>query len=129
MWSKLGLADRRARVRYFTGLVILGAAYFGLAKLGLTLASINPSASPVWPPTGFAIAAVLLWGYRVWPAIFIAAFAANLTTAGSFGTSVAIAAGNTIECLVTGLLINRWSRSLDESVREALRGPRFAMLS
>ena len=46
------------------------------------LASINPSASPIWPSTGLALAAVLLRGYRVWPAILVAAFAANVTTAG-----------------------------------------------
>ena len=56
--------------------------YFALAKIGLMLASINPSASPIWPPTGLALAALLLRGYRVWPAILIAAFVANVTTAG-----------------------------------------------
>jgi PAS domain S-box-containing protein len=84
-------------------------AYFFLAKAGLSLASINPSASPIWPPTGLALAAVLIWGLRVWPAIFAAAFLANLTTAGSIATSVLIAAGNTLEAVAGGWLIMRWS--------------------
>ena len=87
----------------------IGIVYFLLAKAGLSLASIHPSATPIWPPTGFALAAVLLWGYRVWPAIFLGAFLANATTAGSLATSGLIAAGNTLEGLIGAWLINRWS--------------------
>ena len=50
---------------------VLAIAYFLLAKLGLELASLHPSASPVWPPSGLALAAFLLWGKRVWPAITV----------------------------------------------------------
>ncbi|HEX2114225.1 MAG TPA: MASE1 domain-containing protein, partial [Alphaproteobacteria bacterium] len=87
----------------------IALAYFVFAKIGLSLASINPSATPIWPPTGIALAAVILWGYRVWPAIFVAALAANVTTAGTLYTSIAIALGNSLECLVGGYLIHRWS--------------------
>src|SRR5215469_4475121 len=58
-------------------------AYFLLAKFGLALASINPSASPIWPPTGFALAIAILVGNRAGPPVFLAAFLANVTTAGS----------------------------------------------
>ncbi len=68
------LTSRFREVRNFAVLLLgVGATYFVLAKLGLELASVNPSATPIWPPTGFALAAVLLWGYRVWPAIWAAA--------------------------------------------------------
>lgn len=93
-------------------LIAVGIVYFVLAKSGLALASIHPSASPIWPPTGFAIAMVLLCGYRVLPAIFVAAWAVNETTAGSFATSIAIAAGNSLEALVGAALVNRWSGGL-----------------
>src|SRR6187431_3628832 len=46
-------------------LILVGFAYLALAYLGLRLASINPSVTPVWPPTGFAIAAILLRGNRI----------------------------------------------------------------
>jgi signal transduction histidine kinase len=91
------------------GLVAIGVIYFALAKGGLALASIHPSATPIWPPTGVALAAVLLWGYRTWPAIFTAAAIANATTAGSVATAIAIAAGNSLEAVVGAYLINRWS--------------------
>jgi PAS domain S-box-containing protein len=99
--------------RYFAnlaGAVLLAAVYFGAAKLGLALAFVNASASAVWPPTGIALAAVLLIGPRAWPGIMLGAFLANLTTAGSVATSIAIAVGNTLESLVGAYLIARFAR-------------------
>ena len=105
-WS--GVNFRRG-ISYAGGLVAIGVIYFALAKGGLALASIHPSATPIWPPTGVALAAVLLWGYRTWPAIFTAAVIANATTAGSVTTAIAIATGNSLEAVVGAYLINRWS--------------------
>src|SRR5437868_9031254 len=99
----------RRGISYAGGLVAIGVIYFALAKGGLALASIHPSATPIWPPTGFALAVVLLLGYRLTPAIFLAAFIANVTTAGSISTSLAIATGNTLEGLVGAYLINQSS--------------------
>src|SRR5574338_901948 len=70
--------------------------YFVVGKLGLMLASLHASASPVWPCAGLALAAVLIVGYRVWPAIFVGALLVNITTAGDVATSLAIATGNTL---------------------------------
>src|SRR5437763_8634383 len=89
--------DFRRGISYAGGLVSIGVIYFALAKGGLALASIHPSATPIWPPTGLALAAVLLWGYRSWPAIFTAAVIANATTAGSVATAIAIAAATSLE--------------------------------
>jgi integral membrane sensor domain MASE1 len=94
-------------------LVVVGAIYLAAAKLSLMLASVNPSASPIWPPTGLALAAIMLLGYRMWPAILIAAFAANLTTAGTAETAAMIAAGNTLECLAGAFLTLLWTRGLN----------------
>jgi signal transduction histidine kinase len=87
--------------------VVLGLAviYFAAGKLGLRLAIINPSASSVWPPTGIALAAMLILGYEVWPAILIGAFAVNITTTGSALTSLGIATGNTLEALLGTYLV------------------------
>jgi PAS domain S-box-containing protein len=98
-----------ARAAYALELCVVGALYFLMAKAGLALASINPSATPIWPATGLALAAVLIRGYRIWPAILLGAFAANVITAGSVATSIAIALGNMLEGVLGGWLINRWS--------------------
>jgi len=88
---------------------VLALVYFAAAKLGLALAVVHPSASAVWPPTGIALAAFLLYGKRVWPGIAIGAFAANLTNAGTIATSLGIATGNTLEGLVGAWLVNRYA--------------------
>src|SRR5471032_172805 len=121
-------SDWRAMGRYTATLVAVALAYFVLAKLGLRLASINPSASPIWPPTGVALAAVLLGGLRVWPAIFVGAFAANATTAGTLTTSALIALGNTLEGVVGGYLIGQWSGGRD-TFANPLRVAKFALVS
>jgi signal transduction histidine kinase len=98
--------------RRFSGLPLIGiltVVYFIAGKLGLMLASLHASASPVWPPAGIALAALLLFGYRGWPAIFIGAFLVNVTTAGNVATSVAIATGNTLEALAGAWLVNRFA--------------------
>src|SRR5215469_3463802 len=98
--------------RRFSGVPLIGilaVIYFIAGKLGLMLASLHASASPVWPPAGIALAAILLLGYRVWPAIFVGAFLVNLTTAGDFVTSLAIATGNTLEATAGALLVNRFA--------------------
>src|SRR5579859_776700 len=108
------IAMRTVRgLSHIAGLIAIGLTYFVLAKSGLALALIHPSASSVWPPTGFALAAMLLWGYRAWPAIFLAAMLANATAAGSIGTAISIATGNTLEALVGVALINLWSNGRD----------------
>jgi two-component sensor histidine kinase len=95
--------------RYAVELGGVAVAYYVVAKLGLEFASINPSATPIWPPTGLALASVLLWGYRICPAVFVAALLANAAALGSLYTASFIALGNTLECLAGGYLLNRWS--------------------
>jgi signal transduction histidine kinase/ActR/RegA family two-component response regulator len=91
------------------GLVGLTLFYFLAGKLGLRLAFVHASASPVWPPAGIALATVLLLGYGTWPAIFLGAFLVNLTTNGNVVTSLAIGAGNTLEALCGAWLVNRFA--------------------
>ena len=78
-------------------LALLTLAYFVAGKFGLTLAVVNASVSPVWPPSGIAFASFLLLGSRAWLAIFIGAFLVNFTTTGAIATSIGIAIGNTLE--------------------------------
>jgi PAS domain S-box-containing protein len=98
--------------RAFSRLPVIGLltlVYFIAGKLGLMLASLHASASPVWPPAGIALAALLVLGYRTWPAIFVGAFLVNVTTAGNVATSLAIASGNTLEALCGAWLVNRFA--------------------
>jgi integral membrane sensor domain MASE1 len=94
--------------------------YVAAGKLGLTLAFVNASATAVWPPTGIALAAFVVLGYRIWPAILLGAFLVNVTTSGVAATSIAIAVGNTLEGIVGGYLVNRFAhgRQVFERARD-----------
>src|SRR5262249_61457 len=100
IYTKLGPANPPTLLQYLVELTSIAIIYVGLAKLSLALASIHPSATPIWPPTRYALGVVLLLGYQVSPAIFLGAFMANVTTAGSIATSLGIAAGNALESLI-----------------------------
>ncbi len=99
------------------------ATYILAAKLSLRLATVHPSASPFWPPTGIAIVTLLLLGLRYWPAIFAGAFLVNLTTAGSVLTSLGIGAGNCLEAVTASYLVSRFAYGKDvfDSTRGILR--------
>src|SRR5205823_8697000 len=98
------MSPRRIRLMPW-GLLVLGGVYVVAGKLGLSLAFVHASASPVWPPTGIALAAFLTLGYRVWPAVFAGAFVVNIGTAVAVATSLAIALGNTLEGLLGAYLV------------------------
>jgi diguanylate cyclase (GGDEF)-like protein len=93
-----------------TTLAALTAVYFTAGRLGLELAYLHPSASPVWAPTGIAIAAVLLRGPWVAPAILVGAYLVNVTTAAGVVASAGIAVGNTLEALLGAELARRFAR-------------------
>jgi integral membrane sensor domain MASE1 len=99
-------------MRYARSIALLALAYFVAAKLGLSLALVNRYATAVWPPTGIALAALLLLGHRLWPGVLIGAFLANVTAGDTVtftGTlaSLVIAIGNTLEALLGAYLVNR----------------------
>lgn len=106
----------------------MAAVYFAAGKLGLKLAFVNASATAVWPCTGIALAAFLIFGYRVWPAILAGAFLVNQTTAGSVATSLGISVGNTLEGVVGCYLVTRFAagRKAFERAQDILK---FAFLA
>jgi signal transduction histidine kinase len=87
--------------------VAVAAAYFLAAKLGLTLATVGVTVTLVWPPSGVAVAALLLWGRRVWPGVAIGAFLANATTAAPIEVAFFTAVGNPLEAVVAAWLLTR----------------------
>jgi len=111
----------------FTG-VVGCAAYILAAKLSLRLATVHPSATPFWPPTGIAIAMLIVLGLRFWPVIFVGAFLVNFTTAGSFLTSLGIGTGNCLEAVFAAYLVRRFAsgRHVFERTWDILRFALYA---
>jgi signal transduction histidine kinase/CheY-like chemotaxis protein len=90
----------------------LTLVYIVAGKFALKLAFVNASASPVWPPAGIALAALLVLGYRIWPAIFIGAFVVNFWTTLTIVSSIGIACGNTLEAIFGAWLVNSFANGI-----------------
>ncbi len=86
---------------------LLAVVYFAAAKVSL-LAAIPPGyATAIWPPSGIALAALLLAGNRLWPGVWLGSFAANLTIEGAFLTPAIIATGSSLQCFAVATLVRR----------------------
>src|SRR5438477_301300 len=96
---KAGLAGEGLR------LAVVAVAYFVSARLSLELALVHGQVTPVWPPTGIALVAILVFGVRIWPAIAVAALAVNLPLGPNVLGAACIAAGNTLAPLAAATLL------------------------
>ena len=96
-------------VVYYAKLGVVAGAYYGSAKLGLSLAFANSSVTSIWPPTGIALAALILWGRSMWPGVALGALLANAWTGVPAITVLGITAGNTLEALTGAYLLQRAS--------------------
>ena len=89
--------------------IALTAAYVAAGWLGLLVAFVHGSVSPVWPPTGLAIAALTLWGPGLWPAVAAGSLAVNFLFAGNpLPAAAAIAVGSTLEAVLGALALRRF---------------------
>jgi signal transduction histidine kinase/integral membrane sensor domain MASE1 len=88
-----------------SALVVLLVVYLATAKLGLGFDAASGFATLVWPPSGIALAALLLYGMRLWPAITLGAFLVNLATGAPPLVAFGMAAGNTLEAVVGAHLL------------------------
>ena len=92
---------------YAAQLLVLGAVYVGAGKLGIELRVAHGVITPVWAPTGLAIAALFLFGYRLWPAVAVGAVLTNATSGVSLATAAGIAVGNTLEAAAGCFVLRR----------------------
>ncbi len=102
-------APPRTELSHSWLLAVIAAAYFAAGKAGLLFATVNSSATAIWPASGLALAALLVFGYRMWPAILLGAFFVNATNAGNGFTAMGIACGNTLEAVVGAYLVNQFA--------------------
>ena len=98
-----------ASVRRSLDYAVIFTSYVATARLGLSFDALAGIATTVWPPTGIALAALILRGTQLWPAVALAAFAVNLSTGIPFWGAAIIATGNTLEALVGATLLKRFS--------------------
>jgi signal transduction histidine kinase len=108
----MGLTAARERaLRSLGAILMLAVAYFGAAKLGQAL-RYTGSVAAIWPPAGLGIAALYLWGLRLWPGVFLGELIVNAELlAGNsgipFGSVVGQQVGNMLEIIVGAILLRR----------------------
>jgi PAS domain S-box-containing protein len=101
--------------------LLVAAVYYVAARLSLRLALVGRNVTPLWPPTGLAVAAFVVLGRRVWPGVAVAAFLVNEPISTSPLAAAATAAGNTLAPMVAAWLLQRvgFRREIDR-LRDAL---------
>ncbi len=119
---------RRFAPRTGALIALVAFVYFLAGKLGLSFAVVSPNASPIWPASGFALAALLLLGRRVWPGVFVGALLVNLSASDNVLMSIGIAIGNTLEGIFCAYLVNRFNEGRLDFGRPGDVG-RFALLA
>src|SRR5947207_741137 len=99
------MKSSRALVHDLTFAVALVVAYLAAGKLGLALKVAHGVITPVWAPSGIAVAGLLLGGRRLWPAVALGAFLVNVTSGAGVVVAALIAVGNTLEALTATVLL------------------------
>jgi signal transduction histidine kinase len=108
---------------YLLKILILAIIYHLAARLGLQMAYVQPNTSPVWPPTGIAIAALLLFGYNLWPGVSMGVLLGSLLTGAPLNLALGMMLGNTLEALVIVYCLQRFAdfRSDINRVQDVIR--------
>src|SRR5712691_7185429 len=107
MFAKTRDALRSRAAKALLQMALVSLAYWIAARLSLNLALVHGQVTPIWPPTGIALVAILVLGRRVWPAILLAAFAVNLPLGPSVVGAAVIATGNTLAPLASAELLRK----------------------
>jgi len=95
------------KFHYLLKITVLAALYLGAAKVGLLFSFVEGNVTLIWPPTGLALAALLLFGYRLWPGVALGAFLATISTGAPLVFTLISAIGNSLEALVGAYLMRR----------------------
>jgi serine phosphatase RsbU (regulator of sigma subunit)/anti-sigma regulatory factor (Ser/Thr protein kinase) len=120
-WRVADLRPRRALMVHVGVLFAVAVVYYVGARIGLSLSLVAHNVTPLWPPTGIAVAAFVLFGRSLWPGVAVAAFAVNLPISEGVLAAAVTAAGNTLAPLLAATLLARvgFRRQLDRR-RDAL---------
>src|SRR6267142_6598142 len=96
---------------YVARVGMLASAYVVTAKLGLLMDAVGGFATTVWPPTGISLAALYLFGFRLWPGVALGAFVVNVSAGAPLLAACGMAAGNTLEAVIGAWLLRRCAGS------------------
>jgi integral membrane sensor domain MASE1 len=92
--QSLHLVQIKSFATYLVKILVLAALFHLAARVGLKMAYVQANTSPVWPPTGIGLAALLIFGYRLWPGISLGVLIGSLLTGAPFLLALGITIGN-----------------------------------
>ena len=93
---------------YLAKILLLAVIYHLAVRVGLSLAFVQANTSPVWPPTGIAIAALLIFGLDLWPGVALGVFAGSLLTGAPPALAAGMSIGNSLEALAAAFALKRF---------------------
>lgn len=99
----------RTGVGYWLRLGLIVLVYLVTGEMGLRVEAVSGFATLVWLPSGISLAAIILWGYKVWPGIFVGALLTNLLHGAPLQVSWGIGVGNTLEAMVGTYMLRRFA--------------------
>lgn len=102
------LARQKAWGAYLLKITALAVVYHLAVRVGLMTAYVQPNTSPVWPPTGIAFAALLIFGVELWPGVALGVFAGSLYTGAPLDMALGMTLGNTLEAVMAAILLKRF---------------------
>ncbi len=100
--------DSRSLASLLLKILVLAVVYHLAARLGLKMAYVQINTSPVWPPTGIALAALLIFGIKLWPGVSLGVLLGSLLTGAPLNLALGMALGNTLEALAGAYLLKRY---------------------
>jgi signal transduction histidine kinase len=98
---------KRRVIRYFGAIVLFALIHSGAVQLGLQMAYVQQNISPVWPPSGIALAVLILFGFRLWPGITLSVLIGSILKGDLPGIAIGMALANTLEAVITVWLLRR----------------------
>jgi len=121
LWNKMRIPYEGYWQRYYIKLMIkilgLAIAYFVTGKLGLMLAVPPGYATAIWPPSGIALAGIIVFGWRIWPGILLGSFLVNVSFDSSsinaailsLGIPLVIGSGTVLQAVIGAILVRRFA--------------------
>jgi diguanylate cyclase (GGDEF)-like protein len=105
------------RARKTLLLVAVFAGYVALGKLGVLLGTLHGSPGAVWPPSGFALAAMILAGRQIWPSILAGAMFVHFSESADLLAAIPIGIGHALEAVVGAALVDRYAGGANAFLR------------
>jgi PAS domain S-box-containing protein len=91
------------------GASLLALLYVVSGLLGHSSSFMDGNVALIWPPAGIALAAILLFGYRMWWGVALGAWVFTFMRGSPFGFfTLATAVGNTVGAVVCAYLLERF---------------------